>query len=84
LFLLGGFYFNFSYMKNKKYLEEDKPVSKPGKKKSKDWIVEYKWKSIEDFNKYPKTCLDLIHIQKNGDHFSLVINLLPLNLLYSL
>lgn len=42
-------------MKNKKYLEEDKPVSKPGKKKSKDWIVEYKWKSLEEYNKYPKT-----------------------------
>jgi hypothetical protein len=41
-------------MKNKKYLEEDKPVSKPGKKKSKEWIVEYKWKSLEEYNKYPK------------------------------
>lgn len=42
-------------MKNKKYLQEERPVNKPGKKKSKDWVVEYKWKSIEDFNKYPKT-----------------------------
>ena len=42
-------------MKNKKYLEEDKPVSKPGKKKSKDWVIEYKWKSLEEYNKYPKS-----------------------------
>jgi hypothetical protein len=41
-------------MKNKKYLEEDKPVSKPGKKKSKDWMIEYRWKSLQEYNKYPK------------------------------
>jgi hypothetical protein len=41
-------------MKNKKYLEEEKGLGKPNKK-SKDWVVEYKWKSLEDYNKYPKT-----------------------------
>ncbi len=41
-------------MKNKKYLEEEKNFGKPNKKKSKDWIIEYKWRSIEDYNKYPK------------------------------
>lgn len=42
-------------MKNKKYLEEEKSYGKPGKKKTKDWVVEYKWKSLEEFNKYPKS-----------------------------
>jgi hypothetical protein len=41
-------------MKNKKYLKEEKGVGKPNKK-SKDWVVEYKWKSLEEYNKYPKT-----------------------------
>jgi hypothetical protein len=39
----------------KKYLEEEKPLRGITKKKSKDWIVEYKWKSLEEFNKYPKS-----------------------------
>lgn len=43
-------------MKNSKYLKEEKGVSAPpNKKKTKDWIVEYKWKSLEDYNKYPKS-----------------------------
>jgi hypothetical protein len=40
-------------MKSKKYLEEEKGVGTPNKK-SKDWIIEYKWKSLEEYNKYPK------------------------------
>lgn len=35
-----------------KFTDDDKGLGKPNKK-SKDWVIEYKWKSLEDFNKYP-------------------------------
>jgi len=35
-----------------KHLEEEKGLGKP-KHRNKDWVIEYRWKSLADFNKYP-------------------------------
>ena len=44
-------------------LDKSKGLPKKRKKKPKIWTLQYKWRSEEDFNKYPKHWLDRVYVE---------------------